>query len=223
MNKLNKLLWCMFNAVICMVYKDAFGATCSYVITASTRLSNTVAETTVDGKQVANINFATCSAATICKYDRNGNSKDSNLCGGVWARYENFAELNTAPEFTIASRELCTGPHSGYFVSSGTCGLDSCSYACTSCPDGGLASKSWIRTIDGHDYFPGKAYICGQQNPIDGSALNGVYMMEIGISCTDDTMGAFYDQTACYWNKDSFRSDSRGDFQLKANCFYTAS
>ena len=217
MNKLNKILWAVFSSVICMIYKDAIGMTCSYMITSSKWLSARVGTTTVEGKEVAQIVQATCSAANIC--DGWGTGTD---CGGVWRRYEDITNGAASPEMTVSRRPLCDGK-TGYYITKEECNvLTGCGHECASCPDGGTAPINYHAQVNGIDYTEQPIYICGQQNPITGADLTGVYMLEVGYVCDGPEASVKNDISDCYLKSGSYRNVA-GSYDFIDSCNWTVS
>lgn len=220
MNKLQKLLWASFSAIICLIYKDAFGLACSYVITSSKYLGKTVGTTVVNGITVANIDMATCSAAGICSLMPGGGYfDDAPNCGGKWFRYEDLAPAyNRAAATTVTYRTMCA---KNRYVEGAVCTLEGCVVTCTSCPSSGATQNvSSHILVGGNEWFPGPRYVCGQRNLQTGAALSGVYMMEVAIQCDFQPFDYYNYITSCYLESGT-HTDTTGTYNTPTSCPYT--
>ena len=193
--------------------------TCTYSITSmSERLSARVGTESVNGKQVAQINFGACSAANICDGWGTGTG-----CAGAWRRYEDIANgATTSPTMTVSRRPLCNGK-TGYYITKEECGVISgCGHECASCPDGGTAPVNYHAQVNGIDYTEEPIYICGQQHPITGADLDGVYMLEVGYDCDGPDASVKNGISDCYLKSGSYRNIA-GSYDFIDSCHWTVS
>ncbi|MBQ8473549.1 MAG: hypothetical protein IJ500_01660 [Alphaproteobacteria bacterium] len=216
------LLWWLISGAVCFMCRDALAISCSLNILASKYLSSRVSN-------VAYMDFTTCSNAGIC-YCNRYHCDISGDCAGIWERAETFTNVNEI----LDVEALCSG-NAGYYISScanaaGTRfnptadNIVECasSFVCSACPNGGKSLTMQHALLNGGEYHGNPVYLCGQTNPATGAALDGIYMMEVQLSCTGGTAESVFNHiTGCYQEKDSLSSDASGNFKWLSSCYYS--
>ncbi|MBQ8293783.1 MAG: hypothetical protein IJX89_00130 [Alphaproteobacteria bacterium] len=194
MKAINKILWAIVSAAICVVYKFEAKAECKLAVKKSTYLA-------------ATFNATTCSDANVC-----GSHGNSN-CVTAWIK-ENYAHNpgnfvyfmdRYSSEITGNSTICAPGNYVHYCkVANGTAyyvGVDSyfadglCTYvSCIACPGTNattLNSVGYNVYDEGRGFFYDSSYsdwiyVCSTNDAVTGAALGGLYMQQVGMSCIEE-------------------------------------
>lgn len=216
MKYLGKILWGIISTAICIAYKTDANADCTFKVTNREKLSTN-----------ATLNFATCSAGTICQ--ALGGALTS--CSGQWIRIEDLAKLQNNHS-SIRVNTLCSR---NYYIAScknsaGTIinlptanNIADCKTGilCSSCPSSGNTQSESVIIKYGDEYYDSNyMYVCASVDAVSGSNLNGLYMQEVKLTCDGYTEIKQNPITNCYQKSQSQYRDVMGSYTLISSCFY---
>lgn len=194
MKAINKILWAIVSAAICVVYKFEAKAECKLAVKKSTYLA-------------ATFNVTTCSGANVCGSYANGS------CEVVWQK-ENYADYPSvfscligkyASQITGGSTICTAGNYVHYCkVANGTAyyvGVDSyfasglCTYvSCIACPGTNATTLNSVgynvydenRGYNNDSSYTDWIYVCSTNDAVTGATLGGLYMQQVGMSCVEE-------------------------------------
>jgi len=217
MKYLGKILWGIISTAICIAYKTDANADCTFKVTNREKLSTN-----------ATLNFATCSAGTIC---HNLAAAAPTSCAGQWIRIQDAQKLQN-DHGSIRVNTLC--PKNYYIASCQTAtgttiflptnaNISNCEtrIVCSSCPSSGDTQSESVIIKYGDEYYDSNyMYVCASVDAVSGSNLNGLYMQEVKLICDGYTEIKQNPITNCYQKSQSQYRDVMGSYTLISSCFY---